>query len=276
MTHEEKLEILTNAKNWFRNFAVDHVKNTVKLKTLKDFNPNPFLLSYLSYFLSGDCTPESIAKVLIYPRVLGTSITTSFGTAVQSMTHELLINGYASDHDGMDIEFIDTRDGKRKYVQLKSGPYTINIPDVEPMIAKFDAIVNRSRLNKGGITNQDILVAVVYGERSGGIHAGYKRIEQRYEVLVGKEFWAALTGDEDFYYDLIDAVAEIAFETDGKALLDQTIATLASDPGIIELSTKLSNRGNDDNPQADPKIVSEINEDQDDAGGFMNQRPDAS
>lgn len=246
MTNEEKQVILENAKVWFREFGTVHVRNVVKLKKLKDFKYNPFLLSYLSYFYSGDCSPESIAKVLIYPRVLGTSINTSFGDAVQTMTH-VLLNGYASAHDGMDIEFIDTRDGRRKYAQLKSGPITINYPDVAPIVAKFTSILNRARQNRLDITNQDLLVGVVYGERN-EIHGGYKKIEESYEVLVGKEFWAALTGDADFYYDLIDAVAEIAFETNGRALLEETIATLAADPAIVELSAKLTNRGIEEDP----------------------------
>ncbi|WP_138485405.1 PmeII family type II restriction endonuclease [Dyadobacter bucti] len=241
MTSEEKKVILEKAKAWFREFGEVHVKNAVKLKKLKDFKYNPFLLGYLSYFYSGDCSPESIAKVLIYPRVLGTSINTSFGDAVQRMTH-VLLDGYASAHDGMDIEFIDTRDGRRKYAQLKSGPITINFDDVAPMIGKFTAILNRARQNRLAITNQDLLVGVVYGERT-EIHGGYRKIEENYEVLVGQEFWTALTGDANFYYELIDAVAEIAFETNGKALLDETIATLAADPSVLELSTKLMNRG---------------------------------
>lgn len=255
MTQEEKLEILEKAKAWFREFGEVHVKNAVKLKRLRDFKYNPFLLSYLSYFHSGNCSPESIAKVLIYPRVLGTSINTSFGDAVQRMTH-VLLDGYASALDGMDIEFIDMRDGRRKYAQLKSGPITINFDDVAPMVAKFTAILNRARINRLAITNQDLLVGVVYGERN-EIHGGYRKIEESYEVLVGKEFWTALTGDENFYYDLIDAVAEIAFETNGKQLLENTIATLAADPSIIELSAKLSRRGVE---QQDPPNDNEDNE----------------
>lgn len=262
MTNDEKLEILEKAKAWFREFAVAHVKNAVKLKRLKDFKPNPFLISYLSYFHSGNCSPDSIAKVLIYPRVLGTSINTSFGGAVQTMTHELLINGYASAHDGVDIEFIDARDNRRKYAQLKSGPITINKDDGPTITTKFDAILGRARQNRLPITSQDLLVGIVYGKRS-DLHGGYRKIEEKYEVLIGQEFWTALTGDSDFYYDLIDAVAEIAFETNGKELLEQTIATLAKDPGIIELSAKLSKRGNDEHPQVIPEMVAEIKADQD-------------
>ncbi len=55
-------------------FAINHIKNTQKLEKPSEFNINPFLVC-LENFLCGDAKPESIAKALIYPRVLGTSIT---------------------------------------------------------------------------------------------------------------------------------------------------------------------------------------------------------
>lgn len=240
MTAQEKQLILEKIKDWFRTIGISHIENTKKLKKLTDFNYNPFLISYLSYFHSGNCTPESIAKTLLFPRVLGTSIATSFGNHIQTLTHSLL-GGYASGIQGMDIEFIDTRDGVRKYAQLKAGPTTINSKDVKPMIEEFDAFLRLARTNKLQVTNQNMAVCIVYGERW-ELSANYKKIEDRYEVLIGSEFWNALTGDNDFYYDLIDACAEIAFETNGKDVLDQVIETLAATGEVQKLAQKLSNR----------------------------------
>ena len=42
-----------------------------------------------------------------------------------------------------------------------------------------------------------------------------------------KEFWHRLTGDSDFYYDLIDAFAEVADEMDSSAMIGQIIQRLA-------------------------------------------------
>jgi len=50
-----------------------------KTKKASEFNINPFTATYLANFLTGDASPESIAKALIYPRILGTSINTTFG-----------------------------------------------------------------------------------------------------------------------------------------------------------------------------------------------------
>lgn len=84
MDEIQRKTILEKSKSFFRDtIATNHLKNTKKLKKLKEFNVNPFLVSYLANFLTGNNKPESIAKALIYPRVLGTSINTSFGTNLQ-------------------------------------------------------------------------------------------------------------------------------------------------------------------------------------------------
>lgn len=86
-----KGQVLQNAQDWFKDtISVNHIKNTKKLENVSEFNINPFLAVYLANFLCGNSDPESIAKALIYPRVLGTSITTSFGQNMQSFTNNVL------------------------------------------------------------------------------------------------------------------------------------------------------------------------------------------
>ena len=84
MTEQEKQEILEASKVYFRTrIAKNHRKNTAKAGSLSAFDVNPFLLRYLSKFAFGNTEPESLAKTLLYPRLLGTSISTSFGTNIQ-------------------------------------------------------------------------------------------------------------------------------------------------------------------------------------------------
>lgn len=121
MTEQERNEILEKTRVFFRTkIAEKHIANTAKLTSLSEFNVNPFLITYLSQFAFGNAEPESIAKALIYPRVLGTSITTTFGTQMQSFCNEVL-NTFASTTSGIDIEFIDALDGRRRYCQIKPG-----------------------------------------------------------------------------------------------------------------------------------------------------------
>ena len=147
MEAQQKAEILQSAKNWFRDsIATNHKRNTEKLGDPKEFNINPFLVNYLANFLTGDNSPESIAKALIYPRMLGTSITTTLGTSMQRFTSDVL-GGFGSMITGIDIEFEDQLDGRKKYCQLKSGPNTINKDDVETISGHFTAAKNLARTN---------------------------------------------------------------------------------------------------------------------------------
>ena len=107
---EQKQKILDTAKQWFRErIAQNHIKNTEKLVNPNEFNINPFLTVYLANFLTGNSNPESIAKALLFPRVLGTSITTSFGNNMQGFT-SVLQDAVGSTTSGIDIEFIDQID----------------------------------------------------------------------------------------------------------------------------------------------------------------------
>lgn len=226
MTEQEKQQILEAAKDFFRNrISPKHNKNTEKLTDIYSFNVNPFLTKYLAQFAFGDSSPESIAKVLIYPRALGTSITTSFGANMQYFCNDVL-SAFASTTSGIDIEFTDSVDGIHKYCQVKSGPNTINKDDVDVIKGHFRSLINLARTNGKRVASNDCIVGVLYGKRY-ELSSHYKEIDKDYPVLIGKEFWYHLTGDQDFYDDLISAFAEVAEEMDSSALLQNTIERLA-------------------------------------------------
>lgn len=227
MTEAERQIILSRAKNFFRTrIAENHKENTEKLSSLSKFNVNPFTHKYLAQFAFGDSSPESMAKALIYPRVLGTSISTTFGTQLQFFCNEVL-SSYASTTSGIDIEFIDALDGRKKYCQVKAGPTTINHDDVDTIINHFGRIRNLARTNHLNLNITDCIVGVFYGTEA-SICASYRKINEQYPVYVGAEFWHRLTGDAGFYYDLIDAFAEVADEMDSSLMINSLIHQLAS------------------------------------------------
>jgi hypothetical protein len=235
---KQKDEILAKAQGWFRDvLAQNHIKNTAKLKKPSEFNINPFLVTYLANFLTGNSSPESIAKALIYPRVLGQSITTSFGQNLQRFTNDVL-GSFGSTTSGIDIEFIDQIDQQKKYCQLKAGPNTINKDDVETINSHFKSIRNLARTNNLAITVNDLIVGILYGERA-QLSGHYKAIENNhhYPVIIGMDFWHRLTGDENFYLELIQAFAEVANEADSSKLLQDTIKQLAMSEDIQKLSS---------------------------------------
>ena len=240
MDQGEKEEILKKAKIWFKeSIAENHIKNTKKLVNVSKFDINPFLAVYLSNFLTGNTEPESIAKALLYPRVLGTSITTSFGTNIQKFTNEVL-SSFGSTTSGIDIEFIDQISKNKIYCQLKSGPNTINKDDVETIAGHFKKVISLGRTNNLRITHDDMVVGIIYGDTDSQ-NGHYKRITNEYDypIYIGKDFWHRLTGDESFYSDLINVIGEIAVEADFSEELESVIKELSESAEIKALAKKI-------------------------------------
>jgi len=228
MNEQQRKEILVKAKEYFKNTVIEsHKKNTAKCNKLSQFNVNPFLVSYLANYLTGNNSPESLAKVLIYPRVLGTSVTTTFGNSMQKFCVNVL-DGFASTTSGIDIEFIDQIDGRKKYCQIKSGPNTINKDDVVTIDSHFKAIKNLARTNGLNLGLDDLVVGVLYGtDKDLSVH--YRKINNQYPVIVGQDFWYRLTGDKNFYSELINSIGELAFDVDSSALVEDVIKDLTKE-----------------------------------------------
>lgn len=230
MDEELKQQILQRAKDFFRDKIVaSHTTSSIqRASRLDSYNINPFLYKYLANFMNGNDSPESIAKALIYPRLLGSSITTSFGMHIQAMISTIFEGLAGSVVPGIDIEFVDVLDGRRKYCQLKAGPNTINHHDVETVFGHFDATRRLARTNSLDVRETDMVVGVIYGDPS-ELSGHYRRINDRYPVIVGRDFWHRLTGDDDFYLDLIEAFGEVAMESNGTERLQEAITVLAQD-----------------------------------------------
>lgn len=226
MTKDQKEEVLLKFKSWFKDSLIQsHIKNSEKLKDISEFKINPFLLFYLANFLEGNSDYKSLAKALVYPRVLGTSITTSFGTQIQSFITKVL-GAYGSTTRGIDIEFIDHYDGRKKYCQLKSGPQAINKDDVNTIKNHFKEIKHLARTNNLNLQTDDMVFCLLYGEDEEK-NAFIREVEADYPVYIGREFWFRFTGDVSFYKDLIAAIEEVSKEVDMKSFLDDIINEVA-------------------------------------------------
>jgi len=226
MNEQQLLGIITKYFNdkIFENHKKNVLKNHSKLKSYKI---NPIIVKYLSKVLENDFTPIGIAKALYYPRVLGTSINTSFGTRIQNMFVVLgLANG--SLIKGMDIEFADKLDNRKKWCQLKSGPNTINSEDVNPLLKKFSTVANLARTNAIKLNNSDLIVGVLYGEEE-QLSQHYRKIDEQYPVVIGREFWHRLTGFPDFYDKLVAKLDLLILEIDMEDFFEKGYLALAKE-----------------------------------------------
>jgi hypothetical protein len=148
MDKDAKKAILDKARDWMRDELIPaHKANTLKLANIREFTINPFLWPYLAYYLEGNKDYRTLAKVLVYPRALGSSINTSFGTRAQHLVTRLFDDTFGSAIPGIDIEFIDKTDNRKKYCQVKAGPNVINKDDVATIKGHFRALVNLAKTN---------------------------------------------------------------------------------------------------------------------------------
>ena len=205
-----------------------HIDSALKIhSTLKSYNINPIVVKYLSKVLDDKYSAEGVARALYYPRVLGTSINTSFGTQIQKMFVELEM-ATGSLIKGMDIEFLDKIDNRKKWCQLKSGPNTINSEDVKPLIKKFTDTIRLAKTNNSHLSNSDFIVGVLYGE-PGELSMHYKVIDNIHPVLIGRDFWHRITGFPGFYDQLVTALHESITNLDTKDFFKKGCDELADE-----------------------------------------------
>ena len=221
MANRTEDELLNEIVEYFEKYIFEnHINASLIIHSkLKSYNINPIVVRYLSKVLEGNYSPQGVAKALFYPRVLGTSINTSFGTNIQKMFIKLnLAEGSAI--KGIDIEFFDKIDGRKKWCQLKSGPNTINSEDVNPLIKKFTNTIKLARTNDAllGSSNNDFIVGVLYGEQS-ELSMNYKKIDEVHPVIIGRDFWHRITGFSNFYNGLVALLQECINNLDTKEFI---------------------------------------------------------
>lgn len=233
LSEESKNKIINGAIEFFKNKVIpNHIKNIQKASKLNAYKSHRFLEGYLSNFFDDKELAIRKAKALAYPRMLGSSITTSFGQNMQKFFTSFVLNDFkptGSIGSGLDIEFIDQTDNIRKYCQLKAGPNTINKDDIVTICDHFKKASRLAVQNGVRIAQQDFVLGTIYGEQS-ELTAHYISISnQNYSVYAGRDFWTRLTGDINFYDKIIDAIASIQVETNLSRLLDEAVNDLAEE-----------------------------------------------
>lgn len=203
-----KKELREELVKFFKEEFSVTLQNRLKIGySLKKFKINPFVLISTASGVFGEPTSKNMAKALLYPRVLGTSISTSFGDKMQALcTHYLGATGSAV--EGMDIEFTDKTTNQRMVVQLKSGPNTINSGDVKPIIDHMNKAYRLYQQNREKVI-PNFAIGIVYGALE-DVSQHYKNImkagvgsQPEIPLLIGKDFWHRVTGDESFYAEMI-------------------------------------------------------------------------
>lgn len=228
MTEQQKQAIIESGKQYFRSIIIpNHLKNLNKLH-LSSFDINPFLINYLAAFIKEDSQIIGLAKALIYPYIFDRVIDASGEQDVQSLVSQLQnITGGASSFDGIDFEFVDAVDGRRKFCQFKAGGKTISKDDIAAVLSHFKPLISQQ---SSDLQFEDLVVGVLYGEKD-NLSDYYKAIDTHYPVLCGSDFWQHLTGEKNFYARLLKTMGEVLDEGDfeGSELIQKPVEEIAEE-----------------------------------------------
>ncbi len=227
-------------KSKIRDFLLTEFATPLRSKlssgfSLDDFNIQPFILVAVSSGVFGEASAINMSRALIYPRILGTTVNTRFGDKMQKLCVDYLdVEG--SGVPGMDFQYTDKKDSKRVYMQLKSGPNTLNADDVNPMIEKMRDAYRLLLQNRVQRKRMPLFaVGVVYGS-SDELSGHYRKISNssiygqlKVPIYVGKDLWYRITGDENFYFSLVNLFVDVFEEEDYSNDLDRCIKSLAKE-----------------------------------------------
>lgn len=228
------------AQRFSSEIVPKHIERTKLLAKPEEFDINPFLTPYLSAFATGEVSRRGMAQILVLVRALGPSITTSFGTNMQKFMSDDLATVFGSTTPGIDIEFIDQVDSRKKFAQVKLGPNTINRDDVATIDRHFTAIKNLSRTNNLSLQLDQLIIGVVYGQ-PGELSQHYRSLkdEYHYPVFIGSQFWSRLTGDEGFYEKLVTKILDAVQGVDSREVIAEAIENLAESEALRDLEKLL-------------------------------------
>jgi hypothetical protein len=219
-------QLLVKTKEFVRDVIIaNHIKNIEKCKRKKVFKINPFTHIYLASLFGGRNSKVSLAKALIFPRCLGTSISTSVGTNFQKYIVKLL-RAESSGVFALDFNFTDKVDRKKKNCQLKLGPNTLNSPDVKQLNYELSKYRRKTAANFGEALP---VAGVAYGTEK-ELSPNYNKLnELGIPVYVGQDFWHRVTGDRMFYKKLIRSFEAAAREMKVKRVLNTAIRRLSKE-----------------------------------------------
>ncbi len=142
---------------------------------------------------------EFIREILLDSQT--SSDETLFGSFFESTAIRLAENGQKSTTDSVDMEVRHPNDSI-DLVAIKSGPHVFNSQSARKQREAFEAAQRRLRTHA-----VRPIIGYCYGRKKQRVDSN-----KNHDVLAGQAFWAYVTGNENFYIDLIHMVGRAAEE----------------------------------------------------------------
>lgn len=188
-------------KNYLRN-----VFNNLRKLHLDDLTPNPFLMK-----LVGSAAKFNSAKDLVEYMLnarIERSTSTSFGNTIQKIA---TVFSETTGVSGADISIVKNNEAGfpvRWYIQLKSGPNTVNKDICLQISTELQSAVRRAPGSAG-------LLGITYGksDRVSSVTQNYLS----FDFKIGREFWEFISDDPDCYKKLWNLTISIAESFEDKS-----------------------------------------------------------
>ena len=174
--------------------------------------------------------PDSLLRYRITQR-LERGSSTALGTALQMIAR--IVGGSGTGVEGADLLIV--RDGRNHYVQIKSGPEGFNKDTAQNIASQLNSA--RAR-DPGAIC----IAAICYGRQDQVPRMVQAELTARgIQLMVGRQFWAFLSGDERCMEELLDLARAAAEE----APPGETSFADRVDEKVVELVTTFKERYGD-------------------------------
>ncbi len=206
---------LTIQETWVFHLGREFLKSQIKMVlslSVQDFDINPLLAKALSLD-----TPRKVISFNVY-QTITRSVVTSWGVVVEEIAkfvgckdNDFIIEGKT----GTNFDLVKGIDGVDYYIQIKSGPNTMNVG----MVTSLNEAIEK--LEAGKPNSQGIL-GMTYGTRdriSNQILGNLKNSDKK--MKIGRELWDFISEKEDFHKRLFELL-----DISSKGLLEKSFIEL--------------------------------------------------
>lgn len=190
----EIVKAIAKALETFYNTLIGKIDGLDIVKIMKRKNP------YLYRAKAMQNASEIVENVL--SAFVSSSEETIFGNCFFEPLAIAASGGNKALAEGIDIMVQDNKNNTIYAVAVKSGPSVFNADSKKRQEQNFIAA---SKLAQQVKARFEAYIGYAYGKKK---ESGRGK-PKMYQELAGKQFWAELTGDEDFYLKIIDFMGEL-------------------------------------------------------------------
>jgi hypothetical protein len=194
-----------------KNFLLAQMQ-TLQSITLSNLDINPFLMKVLNFK-----TPKDVLEFNLYQAVTR-SIVTSWGSTVEVLLFrcgaEKFIEKNKGARAGRRPDLEKSIDGRKYYVQVKSGPNTMNVD----MVNSLNEVIEEYKTREPDAT---FLLGMTYGTK-GRISAQIRGNLHNFDdsVLIGRELWDFVSEEVNFHKEIFTILDQSSKNITAKTFSD--------------------------------------------------------